>query len=148
MSDALDLRSRDAFAATPLHAHLGLDVRTYGADDDPTLVVVAIPIGPNAVDAMRTPGSVHGGAIATLVDVACATSASLSPSFVPGETALVTADMHVRYLARAKGDTVRAEARVTKAGRNLVVVEGKVLDELDTLVAVVDFAAMVVPLRR
>jgi uncharacterized protein (TIGR00369 family) len=67
---------------------------------------------------------------------------------VAGETALVTADMHVRYLTRAQGATVRCEARVTKAGRNLVVVEGKVLDDEDRLVAIVDFAAMVVPVRR
>jgi uncharacterized protein (TIGR00369 family) len=147
VSEVLDAL-RAAFADTPLHAHLGLDVRTYGTDDEPTLVVVAIPVGPNAVDAMRTEGSLHGGAIATLADVACATSASLSSSFVPGETALVTADMHVRYLTKARGATVRCEARVTKAGRNLVVVDGEVLDDEDRLVAVVDFAAMVVPLAR
>jgi uncharacterized protein (TIGR00369 family) len=80
--------------------------------------------------------------------VACASAASRSSSFIPGRNTLVTADMHVRYLGRAKGSAVRAEARVVRSGRTLIVVEGRILDELDTLIAVADFAAMVVELRE
>lgn len=131
------------FKATPLHALLGLDIRP--ADPaDPLLMIVDMPVAP---EAFGSTGNVHGGAIATLVDVACASAASRSSSFVPGENALVTADMHVRYLGRPKGTALRAEARVAKAGRTLIVVEARVLDDVDTLVAVADFAAIVVAIR-
>ena len=51
---------------------------------------------------------------------------------------------HVRYLGRPKGDVVRAEARVMRAGRMLIVVEIRVLDPLDNVIAFADFSAMVV----
>jgi uncharacterized protein (TIGR00369 family) len=132
------------FKATPLHALLGLDIRPFDPDD-PDLAVVDMPVAP---DAFGSGGNVHGGAIATLVDVACASAASRSSSFVPGQNSMVTADMHVRYVGRAKGKALRCEARVVKSGRTLIVVEGRILDELDTLVAVADFASMVVTLRE
>ena len=132
------------FATTPLHALLGLDIRPFDPDD-PGVAIVDMPVAPNA---FGSGGNVHGGAIATLVDVACASAASRSSSFVPGQNSMVTADMHVRYLGRAKGSALRCEARVVKSGRTLIVVEGRVLDELDTLVAVADFASMVVTLRE
>ncbi len=62
-------------------------------------------------------------------------------------TALVTADLHVRYLGAARGDRVRVEAKVVKAGRQLVVVQGEVIDGEERVVAVCDFAASLVPLR-
>ncbi len=129
------------FRATPLHALLGLEfvVREVGH------VVVTMPVRP---EAFGSTGNLHGGAIATLVDVATASAASRSSSFVPGENTLVTADLHLRYLGRPKGDLVRADARVVRAGRQLVVVECKVLDPLDNIIAVGDFAGMVVPLRE
>ena len=135
---------KERFKTTPLHALLGLDIRPFDPDD-PDLAVVDMPVAPNA---FGSGGNVHGGAIATLVDVACASAATRSSSFVPGQNSMVTADMHVRYLGRAKGRALRCEARVTKSGRTLIVVEGRILDEHDTLVAVADFAAMVVTLRE
>ena len=59
----------------------------------------------------------------------------------------VTADLHVRYLGAARGDTVRAVARLVKAGRTLVVVEADVIDSEERLVAKADFSASLVPLR-
>jgi len=132
------------FKATPLHALLGLDIRPPDPAD-PDLAIVDMPVAPGA---FGSTGNLHGGAIATLVDVACASAASRSSSFVPGQNTLVTADMHVRYLGRAKGTAVRAEARVVSSGRTLIVVEGRVVDELDTLIAAADFSAMIVGLRE
>ena len=60
----------------------------------------------------------------------------------------MTADLHVRYLGRPKGDLVRAHAKVLKAGRQLVVVETQVTDERDRIIAVSDFSSMIVPLRQ
>jgi uncharacterized protein (TIGR00369 family) len=53
----------------------------------------------------------------------------------------------VRYLGAARGEKVRAEAEVVKAGRTLIVVEADVLDSEDRLVAKADFSASLVPLR-
>ena len=90
-----------------------------------------MPVAPGAFNAS---GNLHGGAIATLVDVAAGSVAARTSSFRPGENTLVTADLHVRYLGRPKGDVVRAEARVMRAGRQLIVVA--------------DFSAMLVPRRE
>lgn len=129
------------FKATPLHHLLGLEFIVREADR----VVVTMPVRP---EAFGSTGNLHGGAIATLVDVATASAAARSSSFVPGQNTLVTADLHIRYLGRPKGDLVRADARVVRAGRQLVVVECKVLDPQDNVIAVGDFAGMVVPLRE
>ncbi|MGH8984574.1 MAG: PaaI family thioesterase [Acidimicrobiia bacterium] len=102
---------------------------------------------PERQEAFNQSGNLHGGAIATLIDVACGSMAARSSSFEPGRNTIVTADLHVRYLGRPKGDVVRAEARLLRAGRQLVVVECQVLDTLDNVIAAADFSAMVVPLR-
>jgi uncharacterized protein (TIGR00369 family) len=132
---------RRGFQHTPLHQVLGLRMLT----SDPGTVVIEMPVAPGA---FNQTGNLHGGAIATLVDVACGSAAAQASTFVPGENTLVTADLHVRYLGRPKGDAVRAEAHVVRAGRQLVVVECRVLDPQDNVIALVDFAAMVVPLRE
>ena len=45
------------------------------------------------------------------------------------------ADLHIRYLAPARGSVIRAEARVLRAGRRLVVTEVRVLDDTGAFVA-------------
>jgi uncharacterized protein (TIGR00369 family) len=132
---------RRAHADTPLHKVLGLRI----VDADPGVVIVEMPVAPGAFNAS---GNLHGGAIATLVDVAAGSCAARSSSFRPGENTIVTADLHVRYLGRPKGTMVRAEARTMRAGRQLIVVEIRVLDDLDNLIAVSDFSAMLVPRRE
>ncbi len=113
---------------------------------EPGTAVVRMPVQPDAYGAS---GNLHGGAIATLIDVAAATSAAARNSaFVPGVNSLVTADIHVRYLGRPKGDYVDARAHVVRAGRQLIVVECRVVDAEDRVIAVADFASMVVPLRE
>jgi uncharacterized protein (TIGR00369 family) len=133
-----------SFKAMPLHALLDLEI----LDADPARPDTSIVQMPVAPGAFGTSGNLHGGAIATLVDVACASAATRSSAFVPGQNTMVTADLHVRYLGRPKGRLVRAEATVAKSGRTLIVVECRILDELDTLIATADFASMVVPLRQ
>lgn len=148
MTDSREGFSEEAVAqlrrgseATPLHRLLAL----RGLESDPGTVVVEMPVAPGA---FNQTGNLHGGAIATLVDYACGSAAARSSSFVPGQNTLVTADLHVRYLGRPKGDWVRAEAHVVRSGRQLVVVECRVVDPLDNVIAVADFSAMVVPFRE
>src|SRR4051812_13059315 len=133
---------RAAHSATPLHRLLGLQ---FNAGADPAVVIVEMPV---ASGAFNGSGNLHGGAIATMVDVASGSAAARAGTFIPGENTLVTADLHVRYLGRPKGTVVRAEARVMRAGRQLIVVECRVADDLGNVIAFADFSAMIVPLRQ
>ena len=132
---------RTLFYEMPLHKLLGL--RFVERDDG--VVEMEMPV---RAEAFNGSGNLHGGAIATLVDVAGGSCAARASGFDPLTQSLVTADLHVRYLGRPKGDVVRAEARVMRAGRMLIVVEVRVLDSLDNLIAFADFSSMVVPRRE
>jgi uncharacterized protein (TIGR00369 family) len=132
---------QERFRQQPLHALLGLELPR---EEDGKLVVEM----PVRNEAFGTTGNLHGGALATLIDVASASAAARQSSFEPGVNTLVTADLHVRYLGRPKTDTVRAEAKVLHAGRTLVVVECQVLDGEGRLIATGDFSGMVVELRQ
>ncbi len=140
-SDVIELL-RQAHSSTPLHQLLGL---SFVNSDDPSAVIVEMPVAPGAFNGS---GNLHGGAIASLVDVASGSAAARAGTFKPGENTLVTADLHVRYLGRPKGTMVRAVARVMRAGRQLIVVECHVADDLGNLIAFADFAGMIVPLRQ
>jgi uncharacterized protein (TIGR00369 family) len=132
---------QESFQSMPLHALLGLRMLEWGADG----VVVEMPV---REEAFNSTGNLHGGSIATLIDTASGTAAALGSAFQPGINTIVTADLHVRYLGRPKGDVVTARAKVLKAGRQLVVVECQVVDNLERVIAAADFSAMIVPLRN
>lgn len=132
---------RGAFHETPLHRLLDFSF----IEREPGTIVVEMPVRPEALNGS---GNLHGGAIATLVDVAAGSCAARASGFDPLTQSLVTADLHVRYLGRPKGDTVRAEAKVMRAGRMLIVVEIRVVDPLDNVIAFADFSAMIVPRRE
>ncbi len=129
-------------AGIPLHDLLELDgeVPPEGA----TQATVSMPV---AAPAFGSAANLHGGAIATLVDVACALAAARASGWDPTTQSMVTADMHLRYLGRPHTDTVHAHATVEKVGRLLIVVTCRVTDADGHVVAVADFSAMLVPLR-
>ena len=62
-SDVIELL-RAADSSTPLHQLLGLQ---FVIGDDPAVVMVEMPVAPGAFNGS---GNLHGGAIASLVDVA------------------------------------------------------------------------------
>ena len=132
---------RTTFLQMPLHKLLGLRF----VEREEGRLVVEMPV---RQEAFNGSGNLHGGAIATLVDVAAGSCAARASGFDAVTQSLVTADLHVRYLGRPKGDVVRADARLVRAGRMLIVVEVRVLDPHDNLVAVADFSSMVVPRRE
>ncbi|MGI8549731.1 MAG: PaaI family thioesterase [Dehalococcoidia bacterium] len=66
-------------------------------------------------------GSVHGGILAFLIDVA--TLAAVSTLVGPGERMAGTAELNVSYLRPALGPSVFAEARVLRKGQVLAVVD-------------------------
>lgn len=104
-----------------------------------------MPVRP---EAFGFTANLHGGAIATLVDLACALAAARATDFDPETESLVTADMHVRYLGRPGTGAVIGRAEVVRIGSQLIVIECKVVDEDEHLVASADFSMMRVPLRR
>ena len=137
--DAAEVTER--LQLSPLHRFLGLRAVRLDAE----VAILEMPIAP---DAFGGTGNLHGGALATLIDVTSALAASRANPFDFETHSLVTADLHIRYLGRpGGGDSVRAEARVVRAGRMLIVVETRVLDESDRIIAAGDFSSMLVPRR-
>jgi uncharacterized protein (TIGR00369 family) len=126
--------------STPLHRLLGLEMIEMGERH----ALLSMPV---REEAFNSTGNLHGGAIATLIDVAAGTAAARGSGFEPGRQSLVTVDLHVRYLGRPHGDTVYARADVLKAGRQLIVVDCRVTDGEDRIIAAADFSMMIVPLR-
>jgi uncharacterized protein (TIGR00369 family) len=127
-------------SGTPLHTLLDLEMLEIG----PRHAVVSMPV---REEAFNSTGNLHGGAIATLIDVAAGTAAARGSGFEQGKQSLVTADLHVRYLGRPHGDVVYARAEVLKAGRQLVIVDCRVTDSEERIIASADFSMMIVPLR-
>ena len=99
-----------------------------------TAVLVATP------ETLNFNGVVHGAAIATLVDHAGGYGAQQ----LLGRRG-VTSDLHIRYLSAGRaGSTLTAESRVVRAGRSQIVMEVRITDERDRLIAVADLALAVV----
>jgi len=127
----------------PLHAMLGL--QWSWPDKGETVAEVRMPVAPPA---FGFTANLHGGAIATMVDLACAVAAARGTDFDPERESLVTSDMHIRYLGRPRTDTVVARAEIVRVGSTLIVVECRVTDDADHLVASADFSMMRVTLRQ
>lgn len=97
---------------------------------EPDRIVLRMPFRPDNV----TVGSVvHGGAIATLVDVAgaAASAAGAAPEVEGG----ATSSLALSYLAPADGVDLAAEARVIRRSRGQAVSDVEVRDPAGRLVA-------------
>lgn len=77
-------------------------------------------------------GTVHGGALATLIDTAM--GAAVSSKF-DGEQAPVTIEMKVTYLEPAHLGLLTAKAEVRRAGKRITIVETEVLNDSGDMVA-------------
>ncbi len=125
MDDAQSRRER--FDSLPLHRTLGLKL------DDAGPGFAKVSLATSAVTLGGIGGSVHGGLLAAMVDVAIleAVLASLEPDDQPGGTA----DLNITYLRPALGARVLAEARILRKGRTLTVAEVAITDEEGRLCA-------------
>ena len=103
-------------------AFVGLEVASAG-DGEAVVLLEA------DVQHLNPYGFVHGGAIATLVDVAMGGAVAAA-----GADAPVTIEMKVTYLEPGKPGPLRAEAKVRKKGRRITIVEAEVTQG-DDLVA-------------
>lgn len=121
--------------AIPLHDHLGIVIERAGS---PSRVTLALS------DAVRgAVAPVHGGVVATLVDVACATT--IAASFDPSTEIPVTTEMSVRYYRQPKVSPLVAEAELVHHGSRLVATECVVRDGAGAQVARANATFMIVP---
>ncbi len=127
----------------PLHDLLGFEFAapTPGS----SVAEVHMPVRP---EAFGFTANLHGGAIATLVDLSCALAAARATNFDPTVESLVTSDMHIRYLGRPRTDRVTGRAEIVRLGSQLIVIDCRVVDAEEHLVATADFSMMRVSLRR
>jgi len=70
-------------------------------------------------------GLLHGGLLASLVDVACGYAAL---SVMPADREVLTVEFKIHFLKPAKTDRLVAVGHVVQAGRTLTVCEGTVFD--------------------
>ena len=105
---------RDFIPASPLPALLGIEVRRLARDT----AVLSLPA---RADLTTLGDTVHGGALATLLDTA-AMAAAWCTDELPENLRGATAALSVAYLAPAAGE-VLATARVISRGRTLVTLD-------------------------
>lgn len=90
---------------------------------------LSLPIEPQMTNSL---GTVHGGAIMSLLDVAVCTAAR---TLHPDSIGVITIDLSVSFIGGAAGKRLFADARVLKDGRSMSFVEGEATNEDGSLVA-------------
>ena len=83
-------------------------------------------------DLKRNNGIVHGGAIVSLIDTACAFA---TISLLEATQRATTIDLTVNFLRPLSSGRATATAKVIRTGRRIVVVTGEAFDKAGTLVA-------------
>lgn len=120
-------RARREFEAFPLHRAMGLSIEEVR----PGFARLRMETSEFTLGGAR--GSVHGGLLAALVDIAMLQA--LIPMFRPDEAAAGTADLNITYMRPVMGPRLYAEANVLRKGRHLAVTEVSILDEEGRLCA-------------
>ena len=117
----------DGFDQVPFHRYLGM--RLVERRDG--YARLRLDVGPDTPTGIG--GSVNGGVIATLVDMAAIPS--VFTGMREGVQPAGTADLQVSYLRQAHGAWLEAEATVIKRGRQLCVVEVSISNDAGDLCA-------------
>lgn len=123
----------------PLHRQLGLQI---------------VQLRPHVVMTMElsddvrglTPGSIHGGMLASFADVAGAVS--LWDSCDRDVEIPVTTDMHIRYYRQPKNGPLRADVRVVHSSPRLLSNECVITDAQERVLARATASYMIQKLRR
>jgi len=125
LTDEQRRRVEHARDSVPFLKLLGAEVETV-APGSATLLL------PLRAELMRNDNIVHGGVMASLIDSAFAFA--IIPILGEGERT-VTVDLTIHYLRPLSNGTVRASARVVRAGRRVITVSADLFDENDKLAA-------------
>ncbi|MEP6872128.1 MAG: PaaI family thioesterase [Anaerolineaceae bacterium] len=113
-------KDKREFDESPLHTVLGLTLAEL------RFGYARICLSTSRVTAGGVEGSVHGGLLAAMVDIAMLEA--LVPLLRTGEKAAGTVDLNITYLRPAHGTQVYAEATVLRKGRTTVVTEVSITD--------------------
>ncbi len=114
------------FDANPYHRYLGITV-VEQADGYGKIVLRKGETTPGGIG-----GSVHGGVLAAMVDIAMLVA--IFP-MQAGEQPAGTAELGITYLRQAHGDNIFAVATVVKRGRRISLVEVDITDDEGRLCA-------------
>ncbi|MBV8032520.1 MAG: PaaI family thioesterase [Betaproteobacteria bacterium] len=109
----------------PFLAHLGIQTDELGQGS----ARLSVGIGRELTNSM---GTVHGGVIMSLLDVALCTAARTLHEHSVGA---ITIDMSTSFIGSGTGGRLIASARVLKDGRSMSFVEGEATNEDGSLVA-------------
>jgi uncharacterized protein (TIGR00369 family) len=108
----------------PFVEHLGVRITERGDG------IVRLRLDPRA-ELANSWGSVHGGVLMTLLDVALASAGRSLDDTCNGA---LTVEMKVNFIAAANGPVI-GEGRAQRAGRSLIFSEGELRSEDGTLLA-------------
>lgn len=117
----------EVVTGSPAAKALGIEIGTVRVD----FVRLRLPYDDNHT---TVPQTVHGGVIATLIDIAGAAASGSGITSNDGATGGATSHLSVTYLARASGDLC-AEAKVVHGTRSMTHSEVAVRSDDDHLLA-------------
>ncbi len=117
--------TRDYQKRIPFVSHLKILTEALGEGS----ARLSLPIEPHLTNSI---GTVHGGVIMSLLDVALCTAAR---TLHPDSLGVITIDMSTSFIGGGSGARLLAEARVLKNGRTMIFVEGEANNEDGSLVA-------------
>jgi len=124
VSDQVEF-ARDYQSRIPFIAHLKIRTEALGAGN----ARLSLPVEPHLTNSL---GTVHGGVIMSLLDVALCTAAR---TLHPDSLGVITIDMSTSFIGGGQGERLIAESRVLKDGRSMTFVEGEAKNADGTLVA-------------
>lgn len=124
MSSALEF-TREYQKKIPFVTHLRIVIETLGEGQ----ARLSLPIEPHLTNSL---GTVHGGVIVSLLDVALCTAAR---TLHPESVGVVTIDLSTSFIGAGSGARLVADARVMKDARTMSFVEAEAKNEDGSLVA-------------
>jgi uncharacterized protein (TIGR00369 family) len=124
MSDTLQF-ARDYQKRIPFIQHLRIGTEALGKGT----ARLSVPVEPHLTNSL---GTVHGGVILSLLDVALCTAAR---TLHPESVGVITINLSTSFIDAGGGAKLYADARVLKDGRSMSFVEGEAKNEDGTLVA-------------
>ena len=117
--------ARDYQKRIPFLSHLKILTETL----DKGTARLSLPVEPHLTNSL---GTVHGGVIMSLLDVALCTAAR---TLHPDSVGVVTIDLSCSFIGGGSGSKLIAEARVMKDARTMSFVEAEAKNEDGSLVA-------------
>lgn len=119
--------------------HIGALMGISSEFREPDTLIMTIP---NTEILQNSLNILHGGLTATLLDSAMGT---LAFRLIPHDKAAVTTEMKINYVAKGVGTGFRCEATVIHKGKRLLVMEGKVFRDDQTLIAHATGSFFIIP---